>query len=87
MEKIPKMENIILAGDFNGRIGNQPIPEHIGPYGEQIIRRNGATLSDFCALNKLKIKKKLILQTQRHKQIYLGGKREQVNNRLHNYKL
>ena len=27
MDKIPKTENIILAGDFNGRIGNQPIPE------------------------------------------------------------
>ena len=30
MDKIPKKENIILAGDFNGRIGNQPIPECIG---------------------------------------------------------
>jgi hypothetical protein len=26
MDKIPKKENIISAGDFNGRIGNQPIP-------------------------------------------------------------
>ena len=30
MYKIPKNENIILAGDFNGRIGNPPIPECIG---------------------------------------------------------
>ena len=67
MEKIPKMENIILAGDFNGRIGNQPIPEHIVPYGEQIMSRNGATLSDFCALNKFKIKKKNLFY--RHKDI------------------
>jgi exonuclease III len=29
MDKIPKNENIILAGDFNGRIGNQQIPECI----------------------------------------------------------
>ena len=36
MDKIPKKENIILAGDFNGRIGNQPIPECIGTYGEQV---------------------------------------------------
>ena len=55
MEKIPKTENIISAGNFNGRLGNQPIPEHIGPYGEQIMSRNGATLSDYCALNKHKI--------------------------------
>ena len=33
MDKIPKKENINLAGDFNGRIGNQPISECIGPYG------------------------------------------------------
>ena len=29
IDKIPKTENIILAGDINGRIGNQPIPEHM----------------------------------------------------------
>ena len=34
MDKIPKKENIILAGDFNGRSGNQPIPECIGTFGE-----------------------------------------------------
>jgi len=55
MDKIPNKENIILAGDFNGRIGNQPIPECIGPYGEQAMNHNGATLRDFCAFNKLKI--------------------------------
>jgi hypothetical protein len=53
--KIPKKENIILAGDFNGRIGNQPIPECIGTYGEQVMNYNGAALRDFCAFNKLKI--------------------------------
>jgi len=34
MDSIPKKENITLAGDFNGRIGNQPIPECTGPCGE-----------------------------------------------------
>ena len=51
----PKNENIILAADFNGRIGNQPIPECIGTYGEQVTNHNGAALRDFCAFNKLKI--------------------------------
>jgi hypothetical protein len=54
MDKIPKKENIILAGDFNGRIGNHPISECIGTYGEQVTNYNGAALSDFCAFNKLK---------------------------------
>ena len=30
VNKIHKKENIILAGDFNGRIGNQQILECIG---------------------------------------------------------
>jgi len=55
MDKIPKKENIILAGDFNGRIGNQPIPECTGTYGEEVMNHSGAALRDFCAFNKLKI--------------------------------
>jgi len=55
MDKIPKNENIILAGDLNGRIGNQPVPECIGTYGEQVTNHNRAALRDFCAFNKLKI--------------------------------
>ena len=54
MDKIPKNENIILAGDFNGRMGNKPIPECIGTYGEQVMNHNGAALRDFCALINLK---------------------------------
>ena len=30
IDKSPKKEDIILAGDFNGTIGNQPIPECVG---------------------------------------------------------
>jgi len=84
MDKIPKKKNIILAGDFNGRIGTQPIPECIGPYGKQAMNHTGATLRDFCAFNKLKITNSFY----RHKdtQIYLRGKSVQVNNRPHNYK-
>jgi hypothetical protein len=41
MDKIPKKKNIILAGDFNGRIGNQPIPECIGTYGDQAVAYPG----------------------------------------------
>jgi exonuclease III len=44
--KIPKTENIILAGNCNGRIGNQPIPECIETYGEQVMNHNGETLRE-----------------------------------------
>ena len=50
-DKIPKKENIILAGDFNGKVGNQPIPECTGTYGEQVTNYNGAALRDFRAFN------------------------------------
>jgi len=66
MDKIPKNENIILAGDFNGRIGNQPIPECIGTYGVQVTNHNGAALRDYCAFNKLKITNSFY----RHKDIH-----------------
>ena len=76
MDKIPKKENIILAGDFIGRIGNQP-------HREQVANQYGATLRDFCAFNELKITNSFY--RQKDKQIYLGGKRDQVNNRLRKY--
>jgi len=65
-DKIHKKENIILAGDFNVRIGNQPIPECIGTYGEQVTNHNGAALRDFCAFNKLEITNSFY----RHKDIH-----------------
>jgi len=53
IDKIPKNENIILAGDFNGRIGIQPIPECILTYGEQVTNHNGEALRDCYAFNEL----------------------------------
>jgi len=66
MDKIPENAITILAGDFNGRIGNQPNPECIGTYGQQVTNRNEAVLRDFCAFNKLKITNSLY----RHKDIH-----------------
>ena len=92
MDKIRKEENIILAGDFDGRIGNQPIPECIGTYGEQVTNHNGAALRDFYAFNKLKMTNSLYRHNDIHKYTWeartniRGGKRDQVSNKLHNYK-
>jgi len=66
LDKIHKNENIILAGDFYERIGNQPIPECIGTSGEQVTNHNRAALGDFCAFNKLKITNSFY----RHKDIH-----------------
>ena len=67
VDKIPKKENIILPGDFNARIGNQPIPEFTGTYGEHVTNHNGAALRDFCPFNKLKITNSFY----RHKGIHI----------------
>ena len=44
MHKISKNENINLVGDFSGRIGNQPIPECIGTYGEHMENKQRTTM-------------------------------------------
>jgi hypothetical protein len=67
IDKIPKKTNIIIAGDFNGRIGNQPIPECIGPNGEQVINHNGRALRHFCTFNKLKITNSFYRHKNTHK--------------------
>jgi len=67
MDKIPKKENIIVAGDINGRIGYQPIPECIGTHGEQVLNHNGAALRDFCAFSKLKITNSFYRHEDMHK--------------------
>jgi endonuclease/exonuclease/phosphatase family metal-dependent hydrolase len=67
MDKIPKKDNIILAGDFNGKVGIQPIPECIGKNVEQITNHTGRALRDFCAFNKLKITNLFYRQKDIHK--------------------
>jgi DNA-binding transcriptional regulator of glucitol operon len=54
MVKIPKKENIILAGDFIGRLGKQSIPECIETNEKQVKNHNGAALRNFCVFSKLK---------------------------------
>jgi hypothetical protein len=46
---------IILAGDFNARVGAQLIGKCIGSEGEQTVNNNGRDLTDFCLFNKFKI--------------------------------
>jgi exonuclease III len=68
MDKISKKKKkIILAGDFNGKIGNQPIAGCIGTHGKQVTNHNGAALRDFCAFNKLKISNSFYRQKDLHK--------------------
>jgi exonuclease III len=67
IDKTPKKENIITAGDFNGRTGNQPIPECIGQNRECVINYSGTALRDFSAFNKLKITNSFYRHKNMHK--------------------
>ena len=45
----------MISGDLNARVGNQPIANVVGTFGENCIPRNRKTLSEFASFNDLKI--------------------------------
>jgi len=47
----------MISGDLNSRVGNQTIPNDVGTFGEDCIKRNRQTLSEFASFNDLKITK------------------------------
>ena len=55
VDKYSKSDGLMISGDLNARVGNQPIPNVIGTFGENCIPRNRKTLSEFASFNDLKI--------------------------------
>jgi hypothetical protein len=55
LNKRGKIEHIIMAGDFNARIGNRTNPGCIGSEGEPTLNNNGSTFRDFCTFNNFKV--------------------------------
>jgi endonuclease/exonuclease/phosphatase family metal-dependent hydrolase len=66
IDKANKKDHLIIAGDFNARIGNQPVGGCIGSGGEPTTNNNGRLLTDFCIFNNLKITHSFF----RHKNIH-----------------
>lgn len=62
-----KTEYIIIAGDLNARVGNQPIPQVVGTFGECHLNENGRQLRDFCTFNELKITNTFFRKKEIHK--------------------
>jgi hypothetical protein len=54
LQNISKGDRVIISGDFNARVGNQPIPQVVGSFGDHLIR-NGCELRDFATNKNLKI--------------------------------
>lgn len=55
IEGIGNTREIIIAGDFNSRTGQQTGNKIIGPHGENIINDNGLRLINICEQNSLQI--------------------------------
>jgi len=53
--KYNKSDSLIISGGLNARVGNQPIPNVVGTFGENCMNRNGQTLRDFASFNDFKI--------------------------------
>jgi hypothetical protein len=46
---------MIIAGDFNARVGNKPVKGVMGTNGEAILNQNCKVLIDFAAFNDMRI--------------------------------
>ena len=46
---------IVVAGDYNARVGNIPIDGILGTNGEITTNSNGHKLKEFASVNELKI--------------------------------
>jgi hypothetical protein len=55
VDKYSKSDSLIISGDLKARVGNQPVPNVVGTFGEDCISRNGQTLREFASFNDLKI--------------------------------
>jgi hypothetical protein len=54
LQKISKGNRVIIAGDFNARVRNQPIPQVVGSFGADHVNRNGCEVRDFATYNNEK---------------------------------
>jgi hypothetical protein len=43
VDKCNKSDSLIISGDLNVRVGNQPITGVVGTFGEDYLNRNGQT--------------------------------------------
>ncbi|XP_060530421.1 craniofacial development protein 2-like [Cylas formicarius] len=66
IDKIKQNQELIIAGDFNGRTGIKENDAIIGRFGEDTVNTNGEALIELCEFNNLKITNGFY----RHKEIH-----------------
>jgi len=67
VDKYNKSDSLIISGDLNARVGNQPIPNVVGTFGEDCMNRNGQTLREFTSFNDFKIANTSFRKKEIHK--------------------
>jgi exonuclease III len=55
IDKYNKSDSLIVSGNLNARVGNQPIPNVVGTFGEDCVNRNRQTLREYTSFNDFKI--------------------------------
>jgi hypothetical protein len=55
VDKYNKSDSLMVWADLNVTVGNQPISNVVGTFGEECININGQTLREFASFNDFKI--------------------------------
>jgi len=88
IDKISKNDYIVVAGDYNARVGNIPIDGILGTNGEITTNSNGHKLKEYATVNKLKIMKTFCTHKEIHKMTWNAqGYRSIIDYILTNKKL
>ena len=88
IDKINKNDYIIVAGDYNSRVGKIPIDRILDTNGEITVNNNGHKLKEFASVNELKITKTFFRHKEIHKMTWSArGYRSIVDYVLTNKKL
>ena len=67
VDRCNKSDSLIISGDLNARVGNQPIAIVVGTLGEDCMKRNGQILREFVFFNDFKIPKTFFRKKEIHK--------------------
>ena len=64
--------HLIIAGDLNVRVGNIPVPNVAGIFGESVMSENGKELRGFVTFNELKLTNTFFRKNEIYKYTWCG---------------
>lgn len=77
MDEIPKTDSVIILGDFNSRIGNDPIPGVKQKFNEPEQNENGELLINLCTTNELRITNTYFMHNDNYKYTFSNSRGHQ----------